>query len=40
MKHRLGLSYGKVRSFFAAVFTLLISRGAFARADARLARRQ
>jgi transposase len=40
MKHRLGLSYGKARSFFAAVFTLLISRGAFARADARLARRQ
>jgi transposase len=39
MKHRLGLSYGKVRCFFAAVFTLLISRGAFARADARLARR-
>lgn len=37
MKHRLGISYGKLRSFFWTTFQILISRGTFARADQRIA---
>jgi transposase len=36
MKHRLGISYGKLRSFFWTTFQILISRGTFARADQRI----
>jgi transposase len=39
MKHRLGVSYGKLRTFFAAAWQLGISRATFARADQRLAQR-
>src|SRR5262249_7629925 len=39
MKHRLGVSYGKLRSFFGAVFTLVLSRGTFARADQRIGKK-
>ncbi len=37
MKHRLGLSYGKVHTFFQSVFGFAISRSTFVRADTRLA---
>lgn len=39
MKHRLGVTYGKLRAFFAAAFQVEISRATFARADQRLAKR-
>lgn len=39
MKHRLGVSYGKLRTFFAAAWHVGISRATFARADQRLAQR-
>jgi transposase len=38
MKHRLGLSYGKLHTFFTSVFDFPISRATFVRADRRLAR--
>ncbi len=37
MKHRLGISYGKVQTFFQSVFDFPISRSTFVRADTRLA---
>lgn len=37
MKHRLGISYGKLRSFFWTTFHVLISRGGLARAGQRVA---
>ena len=37
MKHRLGLSYGKLATFFSAVMHLPLSRATFSRADLRLA---
>ena len=37
MKHRLGISYGKVHTFFQSVFAFPISRSTFVRADTRLA---
>lgn len=36
MKHELGLSYGKIQSFFESVFHFPISRATFSRADTRL----
>jgi transposase len=37
MKHRLGVSYGKLQTFFQAAFQLGLGRATFARADRRLA---
>lgn len=37
MKHRLGISYGKVHTFFQSVFAFPVSRSTFVRADTRLA---
>lgn len=37
MKHRLGLSYGKLATYFSSVMHLPLSRATFARADLRLA---
>lgn len=37
MKHRLGISYGKIHTFFQSVFAFPISRATFVRADSRLA---
>ncbi len=37
MKHRLGISYGKVQTFFQSVFAFPVSRSTFVRADTRLA---
>lgn len=37
MKHRLGISYGKVHTFFQSVFVFPVSRSTFVRADTRLA---
>ena len=36
MKHELGLSYGKIQSFFESIFHFSISRATFSRADTRL----
>jgi len=36
MKHELGLSYGKIQSFFGSIFHFPISRSTFSRADTRL----
>lgn len=37
MKHRLGISYGKIHTFFQSVFAFPVSRSTFVRADTRLA---
>jgi len=39
MKHRLGVTYGKLKTFFQAAFQLGLGRATFARADQRLAQR-
>ena len=36
MKHELGLSYGKIQSFFESLFHFPVSRATFSRADTRL----